>query len=236
MRKLWIFGCSHSSPYSDFPNHDGSETAYMKYKKFKGGCYPPTWMELLSKKLNLEVNYLSRGGLSNYGIFSLLCTNVKNIQANDIVIIEWTYLERFRLVSNNMFHDFIINNNSFDFQSVGGKEIVDNIFFNRTNNKWAEEIYDYENIIDELSINKNFDVFYWTVCDRIFQSRLVHKRELKKYLIPESNKNILNFFIDKYGAQTISMETNNEIPDDHLGEMGHQVIADKFYEDIISKI
>ena len=88
----------------------------------------------------------------------------------------------------------------------------------------------------ELSINKNFDVFYWTVCDRIFQSRLVHKRELKKYLIPESNKNILNFFIDKYGAQTISMETNNEIPDDHLGEMGHQVIADKFYEDIISKI
>ena len=48
----------------------------------------------------------------------------------------------------------------------------------------------------------------------------------------EKGSNPQNLVVKSHGGQTIDMETNFQILDGHLGETGHKILCDFFYDHI----
>ena len=206
MNTLHTFGCSFTGPYET----SGSYPAFTEYKKYKGGKFPKIWPELLSERLNLKLNNSAKGGSSNYQIFQSFCDNVEKLRKGDIVIIGWTYKERFRLV----------NYLSGEFQTIGpgfktkpldniSTNTVDEILLNRCHETWVEEIRSWEKIINKLCINLKIQVLFWS-----FDS--------------DVDESMLNYKLLEIGAETVFIETNGKINDHHFGEQGHKVQCNHF--------
>ena len=94
-KRLWVFGCSFSKPFNEYMLVNNEDSTYNKYKKFMGGTFPPTWSELLAKKMGYELMNCAYGGSSNYRIINKFNTNCHKIEEGDIVIVQWTRNERF---------------------------------------------------------------------------------------------------------------------------------------------
>ena len=92
---------------------------------------------------------------------------------------------------------------------------------------------EYEQIIDKVSQLVGFDVYYWSVENNLI-SNLDNYKDQRKYL--------LNKFINPYesslieifrrGGKRIKEESNNMVDDIHLGESGHQIQGELFYDHI----
>jgi hypothetical protein len=109
---------------------------------------------------------------------------------------------------------------------------------------YVDEIYNYEKIIDNLCKNIGCDVYYWSMDEKVINSLPKEKLNQKKYIcnqyvgsyeIEIGRPNFGHHFtlfneVDRRGGMTIFRETNEEIPDTHLGESGHKIQADLFYE------
>ena len=93
MNKLWIFGDNASAIFGKT-----KERRFKYYKEYRNGIFPKTWSELLSKELGYDLRNMAVSGQSNYDIFDMFCKCIDQIQKDDIVIIGWGYIERFRLV------------------------------------------------------------------------------------------------------------------------------------------
>jgi hypothetical protein len=217
MNKLYTFGCSYTAPYvgNNIPT-------YKKYREFKGGEYPKTWPELLSKKLNLSLVNYGIGGSGNDLIFETFCDNSDKLKKGDTVIIEWSYHTRV--------------NYKFDLSS----DILDEIFVGRNQQYYMDQVYKYEKLIDLLCKLIGVNVYYWSAdCVIIYtlDKSLLHN---KKYLMCNKVENDENSgytpfnTVFKLGGQTIKMETNGQIDDLHFGETGHSIMADLFYDHIIN--
>lgn len=201
MNTLHTFGCSYTAFYETSSNRPD----FIKYKEYKGGKYPKIWPELLSEKLNLRLNNPADGGSSNYDIFQSLCDNVDKFQKGDVIIVGWSYKERFRLVSysDRMFRKVGPN---FDIGHLDNitANTVEEILFNRCHSTWVEEIRSWEKIIKKLCASLEIQVLFWSfdpdIGEKNFKYRLV-----------------------KLGAETIAIETKGKINDHHLGEQGHRV-------------
>lgn len=232
--KLWVFGDSFSAPFNTHQNHDGGESAYTKYKKWRGGNFPPIWPQILSEKLGYELVNFSEGGSCNYKIFNKICDNCDKFENGDMVIIGWTFVTRFRL-SNN--HNFVsISYSDVDGQEYwGGPEVIKNIALNRMENAYVKEIYSFENIIDQVCKLKGSNVFYWSADDTIINAETYEFRNKNKYIIPECDRGMLRYLEIRYGAQTISKETRMDIHDQHFGQIGHEVMADRFHKTLLAR-
>lgn len=207
MNTLHTFGCSHTAPFGT----SGNRAEFIEYKKYKGGNYPKIWPELLSEKLNLKLNNTAVGGASNYEILQSFCDNVEKFEQGDIVIIGWSYKERFRVV------DY------FDgtFVKVGAgyaaelynisKNTIDEMLFNRAHKKWLEEIYSWEKIIRKLCNTLGVQLLFWTFDSDIY-------------------KDSLDYDLRQLGAETIFTETGEKIHDMHYGEKGHRVQYEYFLQ------
>ena len=207
MNALHTFGCSYTAAYET----SGNRAEFVKYKEYRGGNYPKIWPELLSEKLNLKLNNTAIGGSSNYEIFQSFCDNVEKLRKKDVVIIGWSYKERFRLVdySNGA---FIKVGPGFDAQlyNITGNT-VDEILFNRAHEKWLEEIYSWEKIIRKLCNSLKVQLLFWTFDSDIY-------------------KDSLDYCLRQLGAETITMETRGKVDDTHYGEQGHRVQCEYFFQ------
>lgn len=233
--KLFVFGDSFSAKFITYQNHDGGESQYTKYKKWRGGNFPPIWPELLSEKLGkCELKNFSEGGSCNYNIFNKICDNCRDFHNGDIVIVGWTFVTRFRLSNNNSFVS--ISYSDVDGQEYwGGHEVIKNIALNRMEYSYVKEIYSFENIVDELCKAKGVNVFYWSADELIINSEPYEFRNKNKYMIPECDRGMLRYLEIRYGAQTISKETRMEIHDMHFGQVGHEVMADRFHKSMLTR-
>ena len=233
MSTLYTFGCSFTEDYKDI------YTPYLEYKNFKGGVYPKVWSTLLSEKLNYELVNKGKGGSGNQDIFTSLCKLAHQFKKGDIIIVEWTFMERYRL--SDSYGLGWVHIGPSDSEDVLGNEMIiskecqNYISVNRTLKPYREEIYDYENIIDCLAKSIGFEVFYWTIINDLIYDRpkeLLHQR---KYLLNDKVKDQFdNTFsiVLKNGGQWISEETNGVINDFHMAEKGHQVQAELFHQHI----
>ena len=214
---------------------DGKENHFMRYRKFLGGTLPPIWGTILSKKLGLTHINHGKGGACNDYIFESFCKTAHEIKKGDIVIIEWTINSRFRLAVE----DSLMNIRAVDRDGLEtwGVEVCDGILYNREKypQSWAQEIYHRENLIETLAQSVGFEVFFWSADDNIIYSESHTFRNKRKYLISNSNRNLLDYLL-VYGAKTIHMETFGEIIDGHYGGTGHAVMAEHFYKDITKKM
>jgi hypothetical protein len=220
MSTLWVFGDSFSHI------HDNSvERRYKFYREYRKGVLPKTWSELLASQLGMKLRNCANRGSSNYDIFQWFCDYSQVIQSNDIVIIGWSFKERFRLVNHNTGQFETIRPNSIQITQT--KEFLKNIslstinevLLNRTESEWKGEVYSWESLINLLASKIGFNIFYWTFDDTL------HK---KNYIGGDTNSLMETLLTN--GANTITMETNGEVNDMHFGEQGHIIQSNYFYE------
>ena len=230
MSNLWVFGCSFSANFEYWVNQDGPNH-FMRLKELRGGEMFPLWSELLAKELNLNLIIKANGGASNSQIFEKICDSCADFTRGDVVIIEWTFLERFRLGAD---FDGLKNIRAQDREGLEywGEDVVDGIFYNRTKypKAWANEVYEWMKIIDYLSTLVGFSVYYWSADDTIINSEDEEFRKQDKFILGlECTKSMMTH-LSLYGATTIHEETNGLIIDSHYGEKGNRVMFNKFYD------
>ena len=208
MNTLHTFGCSYTAYFETSDN----TFQFTEYKKYRGGKYPKTWPELLSEKLNLNLNNVGRGGSSNYEIFQTFCDNIEKFKEGDVVFIGWSHKERFRLVN---FSDgtFVKYTSASDFYPYNiSKNTIDELLFNRTHEKWVEEIYSWDKIIRKLCDSLKVQVVIWSFDPTIY-------------------KDSLGYDLRQIGAESIRTETQGKVDDNvHYGEQGHKVQCDYFLQ------
>lgn len=241
MSTLWTFGCSYTAEYHPVgaPNVYSN---YDKYKVYKGGILPETWPTLLAKKLNLNVKNKGVGGSSNYFIFNKFIENIDYFKEGDIIIIGWTSLLRFMWANNESLFTLLP---SYYFESMNfkliSKETFGEILINRENLHWTSEIWYWIKFINKFCELKNIKIFYWTSDENLFTIYGNFKYITNFIKIKNDYKFVWKFINSKDNYKhpnypQISMETNNEIDDGHLGEYGHKFQSEVFYNFIIKNL
>lgn len=213
MSNLWIFGDNSSAIFGET-----KERRYYYYNQYRKGIFPKTWSELLSEKLNLHLRNYAIGGQSNYDIFEWFCKLSTSIQKDDHVIIGWSAIENFRIV-NQADGEFITARpgalkyvNEPGFLSGINLTTITELHNNRINEAWSCEVFNWENLINLLSRTIGFKVYYWTFDKKIH----------KPYYIGGDTPDLYEH-LKTLGAETITIETKNELNDDHFGEVGQQI-------------
>jgi hypothetical protein len=231
MNTLWIFGDSFSSDF-DYKNLHGNHKSYMEIFNIE---HIPVWASVLGEKLRYDVKNLAKGGSSNYQIFQDYCDYCHLIQPNDIVIVGWGLIDKFRISQNNK----VINihpNNTRDYENMS-KSTLDEMVKNRREiyngiDIWAGEIYGWERAMDTLSKNKGYQIYFWSSEeDRLIYIENDDHKKSKNYLCSESKQSLIHYLRD-VGCLSMSQETNNVVGDSHFGLQGHNKQAEIFYNEI----
>jgi hypothetical protein len=223
MSKLWIFGDSCSSSLTELRNNFMIEDFVQK---FNGGKEYEIWYEIVAKELGMDVETFGKSGSCNYAIFERICRNIDLINENDIVIINWTVVERYRVATGNRNADYVTILATYMSEEHGKwiyestKKMLDKadvsvesaveIGFNRYkfNPLFQNEINSWSYFIYTYLKSKNVNVIFWGLT------------LMQPYYFMEAYQPI----IEKEGL--IHHETNNEIKDWHFGVSGNKLFAD----------
>jgi len=234
MNTLFTFGCSYTQGFNLSENNNN----YCRFKEYRNGDLPKDWPTLLSEKLGFELKNYGENASGNNQIFQEICSHCNEFSDGDIVIIGWTFIDRYRWVDyeNNTWVKH--GSGNINEQHIS-KSTHEEIVYNRTHPFYIEEIYNYEKIIDELSFNKNFKVYYWSAAENNIITNIPTEklRGIKKYILSDQihpDNNNLRQIITKKGGLTIIEETNGLVVDFHLGESGHKIQSELFYKHIIN--
>jgi len=223
MNTLFTFGCSYTA---DFETNKVSN--YFEYKNYRGGTYPKSWPTLLSEKIGMDIKNYGICGAGNQSIFEQFCIHSDEIKENDVVIIGWSFVHRYRwahLDSDNWF--YMGAGPIIDINLAQDNETHEKIILNRTNNLYVDEVFNYIKFIDVFSKSKNFKVFYWFSDERL--TKKLNENTLNKNNFILWKDNMFQTIYDK-GGKNIRQETNGNINDIHLGESGHQIQSNIIYD------
>jgi len=219
-RKIWVFGDSFSTPFSKFEKEwCPIVTNYLDTKESMPMCYG----EILSAKLGLTLKNESWSGASNQTIFHNVINFIDSIKEEDIVIIGWSHVERFRVSKlGNWWYDVKITDTegkiSKHLDGVFEQDALSQLIVNRyTNDIFFTEATDYIKIINKAFPNTK--VYNWTwVWPTLSEDKTYEKLYYSSLSLP-------------YRAYTtIDKETNSKFKDIHYGEVGHQELS----EDLLS--
>ena len=230
MGTLWTFGDSFTTVVYDEDSNLGQLIKLKNTSEFK------SWNKILSEKLQYKLKDFGKGGNSNYQIFQDYCNVCHLINKNDIVIIGWGMLDKFRISFNNELIN-IHPNTLNDYNNFSKNSLMD--FVNNRNKpdnnyyKWADEIYSWENGMMTLAKNKGYKIFFWCTEDnRIIYNKPDSFKIDRNYLCPESDKMLMSYLRD-LGCTSIQDESNDLIGDSHFGIEGHKKQAEIFYNEIL---
>ena len=242
MNKLWTFGCSFTAEYNPIDGlYYPYENQYDKYRTYRGGTLPDVWPELLGKKINYQTVNCAIGGSSNYTIFNQFIDVCDLIKKDDILIFGWTSMLRFQSVhlKNNVQVNLLPNANNYE--DVGfSKNTLDEILFNRSNLVWVNEVLGWIKVINQIARDRGCEVYHWTSDDTIFKSS--DKFIDEKFIVVNDpdydNLGMLAYLnVPLNGGNVLTAriveETNGEINDEHMGEFGHIIQSNYFYNHII---
>lgn len=247
---LYCFGDSYTEGYKN----DMGFWPYDAYRKYLGlddpKDMPPVWSELLGEKLGIESFNYGKGGASNNEIFLRVSENSHKFKKDDIVIINWTYIQRVLWVIEDELNGYknlltSVGTHQGEHYDRDGmfKPAYDIIAINRTNFSWTYEIQGYQNMINSLSDSIGFKVYYWFADDvlfnnmkkleNVYQEKYIIHDLIKEY-IPYNEKyqfaNIPFNILKQYGAKTITQDSDGNGHDGmHLGGTGHKVQSEIFY-------
>lgn len=218
--KLWIFGDSFSDRFSDYDVVKYHDSDYrVRYHKWKGYS-PLSYGEVISKELGCDIEILSSAGSSNTEIFHTFISKMDEITEGDLVIVNWTYLNRFRIANdNNEFDKVMIQAGCKSPNSLINIKSLEEIGVNRDSHTiYYKEVSDYSKVIKKICNNKIY-TFIWTFMN--------HSEKMDKYIkeFYEEVKSINNL-------ETITQETLGIIVDGHYSEYAHQQLADEILKNI----
>lgn len=221
--KLWIFGDSFSTRFSDYDVIKYHNSDYrVRYHKWKGYS-PLSYGEIISKELNCDIEILSSAGSSNTEIFHTFISKMDEITEGDMVIINWTYLNRFRIASdNNEFEKIMIQAGCESPNSLVSVKSLEEIGVNRNSYTiYYKELSDYTKVIKKICENKIY-TFIWT-----FMGHSKESIGLDPYL--EEFYSEVNSISN---LETITQETLGIVVDGHYSEYSHQQISKQILKDI----
>lgn len=216
--RLWAFGDSFTEP---FHKQTAGQLEYHKWK----GYIPKNFLDFLSEKLNTPQFNLGKGGSSNRTILSSIISNLDNFLDNDIVIIGWTSLNRYRTIGyNEDFFDIVGPNVTsehwFDFPNMDST--LNEFLLIREHPKFLEELMEYMVLINKVL--KNCKVFHWTW------------HPINKPSWTPKIQKIIDLYYSKLvhvgPIEDIYTETQGVIKDFHYSENAHKKLSDKFLEKI----
>lgn len=212
--KLWCFGDSYTQRYN--PNIDWCK----KYIDFKG-YIPKVYCDFLGEELGIESENCGFGGYDNYSIFETLCKNIHKIKKNDIVIIGWSSVIRFRLAAKDGNWVRFVPNTVTDFHishhTDASRNTIEEIFVNRDNQIFFNEVNSWIHFIN--STMKNNKIVHWSPFDE-------QKDNGQKY----------NLNVHKLSKlETVKMETKI-IEDSHYSENAHKQLSFMFLEMFKNKL
>ena len=248
---LYIFGDSNSLPF--FGNPEEEE----KYKKFKGGKLPKGWMELLSENLNCNLISFAKMGSSNSSIFQTICENIHKVKENDILIIGWTFRMRYQVVSkyDKDFYSFSnVVPSMLPENSLLSPNCMEELLVHKNLNFWVNEIYSWERLLILFAKKVGFKIFFWSFDEMIGKAYIenanvnyyIGKKDLDEYyesdyyknfnIIHEKKPDLINDGFWKHlellGMKQIWDETNGEVNDGHIDELGHKILSQLFLYEI----
>ena len=249
MSTLFTFGCSFTEDFTHFVGTDVlSNNTRTKYiNNFCEGIPPDTWTEVLGKLLNFNTINLgalnasksnlipTNSGNSNESIFNNFCHVVNKINNGDIVIIQWSFIERFQWVDDTYERMVTILPNQYPNNK---SNVFDEIVVNKSHHLWIDELFIKEKLINEYAKVKGFKVFYWSIDGKIYQKKYYTIKNKANYLLLDKlngRNSILDLIYDN-GGKAITFETNNQIEDSHFGKSAHKVLGELIYNDIRNKI
>ena len=132
---VWIFGDSFSAPFS--PLNEWSNN-YIKWK----GYEPKTFGDIIAEKLGTGIKNIARSGICNDSIHESICENVNDIKDDDIIIIGWSNIRRFRLAGKSGKWETVLWNGLYkklqNLQDIS-EETVEQILVNRTSTLYNDE-------------------------------------------------------------------------------------------------
>lgn len=228
MDNLFGFGCSYTEGWDLDINSN-----YIKYKEWRGGNLPKIWLELLSEKLNLNLINYAKAASGNDLIFHTFIEHINEIKKGDTVIVGWSFMGRYRWVGNDNWYNEIWSCNGPGDMSEKNikKEVHEEICINRTHPLYVKDVENYMELMSKLSKLVGFNLYFWSCEDNIIYNKPLNEKLDKKYIMGQYEHHPLAIVLNK-GGQRIIEETNNEIIDYHMGELGHQVQCDLFYNHI----
>jgi hypothetical protein len=250
MKKLHLFGDSFTQGHL----LDDSFPRYHDWRDYRGGQLPLCWGDLLSNRLGMEMRNHAVAGMSNTEIFQTFCRHSDEIEIGDMVIINWTYPQRFRWAyyygPQNLYQWKRLSANPEDGTYISESTRQD-IAVNKTLPPYIDEVYEQEKLITQFSKSKGFRLFFWSADIDIINNLPPEKLNNDLYLLheeigslpvdirPEINnhsfvrmgmkRTIFDVFFNN-GATTIFDETNRVVGDGHLGENGHVIQYEMFYK------
>lgn len=233
---LWTFGCSFTAEW--WPLDNDPPNNYDLYKKWKGGTLPPVWPTILSEKLGMELQNKGEGATGNDKIFMQFCNSSHLIKEGDIVIVGWTHILRFMMASmdNKLLINILPNTPSDQHDN----RVMDYITVNRDFTIWYLQIVSYIKMIINYCNSVGARVYFWTSDYNMYEhiKKHINPKHSSKFM-HDGYRDIFSCISDKYihlienGLQIID-ETNGEVTDFHLGELGHQLQADLIYNHILN--
>ena len=201
MGTVWTFGDSLTEGFKS------GETWAKTYVEWKG-YVPMTYGEIIANKLNFELINLGKGGLDNYSILECFIKNIEKIKKNDIVILGWSDVGRFRLATKNDTWISLVPNftNLTNMENIS-LNTINEMSVNRLSKVYIEELNIWINFFNHVI--RDFQVISW------------------------SNFNLGkldSIFI--HGVEQIKKETNGEINDWHFSEKGQKQLAETLLDEI----
>lgn len=222
MRKLWTFGDSFTADY-EYDQFD----SHLKYKNILGHEIK-TWPTILSEKLGVLLYNRGAKGSSNFDIFNNFIDNSNNFRPQDIVIVGWALITKFKFVHND-----ILKTIHPDTEDEFLKKIIEN----RKHPLWQHEIHQYMKFMINFCYQKKIHIYFWSSEDEnlLYGENAIKKYEYDKnsHIIKNDNKIGLIFDLISKGSTTIEIDTKGIIKDSHLGEKGHDDMANLFYNHIL---
>ncbi len=250
MSKLFTFGCSFTEDFKHFVDIGNIKTnTRTKYiHEFCGGVPPDCWTDVLGKLLNYDINNFGannaqysnlipdQSGNSNDHIFNNFCHMVNHINEGDVVIIQWTYMERFLWVDDINNRPVSILPNQYSL--VKNEELMNQILLNKSHHLWIDQLFIKEKLINEIAKVKKFKVFYWSIDVNFYKlkSEIIKNNSHYLFINKLSDFRDVIDMIYKKGGQSITFETNNKIEDSHFGKNAHKILGELIYDDIKNKL
>lgn len=203
MGTVWTFGDSLTE---GFKSGDLWARTYVEWK----GYIPMTYGEIVADRLEYQIINLGKGGSDNYSIFEMFCKNINKFEKDDIVIIGWSDVGRFRLSNNNGRWTSIVPNFSNNINNIDNvnQNTVDQILVNRTSEVYIDEVNSWINVIKK-SLN-GIKFISWSTFN---------------------NGKIDGMFIKD--IELIMKETNGTINDAHFSELGQRTVAETIIGNIV---
>ena len=254
MNTLYTFGCSFTEDYNDLPLWRNSEQTLKQVRRgyvhdFLGLEKFPNWTSQLADRLGYEdkncaavsgyktpdLKYIT--GNCNTSIRNSISHFSDQYKEGDILVIEWTFMTRFRLYDEQggIMRSYVTNTEA----PVGLESVFDTIVINRSHPFWIDELFMNMKIINELAKAKKFHVFYWTIDNSILRHKLDEIKHDKRWLLNdmvEHDRTYHDLIKQHYGGKTIEEETNGLIGDHHLGITAHNIMGKIFYDYIIQNL